>query len=197
MSKQSKQEEKIQIVAFSTNDNNNQTPNDILNMFLENNNHQILKKSRHAIAFSTTLSNSTKTTKIMVCSVLNLTREYTGITDVNCYIIFIDLEKEDSQEKFESILSYAKDYCELTKKVYVLGMISGTEEESKCVDKDDILKNLENSQVTFEYKEINLSKAKEVSDIIMEILVYSSQHSISDNEVNDKDGKKDGSCEIF
>ena len=34
-------------------------------------------------------------------------------------------------------------------------------------------------------------------DTIMEILVYSSQHSISDDEVNDKDGKKDGSCEIF
>ena len=76
-------------------------------------------------------------------------------------------------------------------------MISGTEEESKCVDKDDIVKNLDNAQVTFEYKEINLSKAKEVSDTIMEILVYSSQHSISDEEANDKDGKKDGSCEIF
>ena len=40
----SAKEEKIQIVAFSTNDNNNQTPNDIINKFLENNNHQILKK---------------------------------------------------------------------------------------------------------------------------------------------------------
>ena len=192
-----KQEEKIQIVAFSTNENDNQTPNDILNMFLENNNHQILKKSRHSIAFSTTLSNTSETKKIMICSILNLTREYTGITDVNCYIIFIDLEKEDSKEKFNSIINYAKDYCELSKKIYVLGMISGTEEKSKCVDKDDIVNYLDNAQVTFEYKEINLSKAKEVSDTIMEILVYSSQHSISDDEVNDKDGKKDGSCEIF
>ena len=89
------QEEKIQI---STNDTY-QTPNDVINMFLENNNHLILKKSRHAIAFSTELVDSSKSTKIMVCSVLNLTREYTGITDVNCYILFIDLEKEDSKEK--------------------------------------------------------------------------------------------------
>ena len=37
------QEEKIQIVAFSTNDTH-QTPNDVINMFLENNNHLILKK---------------------------------------------------------------------------------------------------------------------------------------------------------
>ena len=61
----------------------------------------------------------------MICSVLNLTREYTGITDVNCYIVFIDLEKNDSKEKFDLILNYSKEYCELTKKIYVFGMISG------------------------------------------------------------------------
>ena len=188
-------EEKIQIVAFSTNDTK-QTPNDIINIFLENNNHSILKKSRHAIAFSTKLANSSKPIKIMVCSVLNLTREYTGITDVNCYILFIDLEKEDSKEKFESILNYAKDYCELTKKVYVLGMISGNEDETKHITKADITKTLDGGQLTYEYKEINLSKTKEISDFIMDILVYSSKHSISGDD-NDKDGKQAGSCEIF
>ena len=189
-------EEKIQIVAFSTNDTH-QTPNDIINMFLENNNHLILKKSRHAIAFSTTLANSSKSTKIMVCSVLNLTREYTGITDVNCYICFIDLEKEDSKEKFESILNYAKDYCELTKKIYVIGMRSGNDEETKYISKGDITKTLDSAQVNYEYKEINLSKAKEVSDIIMDILVYSSKHSISGEETKDKEGGQANSCEIF
>ena len=190
------QEEKIQIVAFSTNDTH-QTPNDIINMFLENNNHVILKKSRHAIAFSTSIANSPKSTKIMVCSVLNLTREYTGITDVNCYVLFIDLEKEDSKEKFESILNYAKDYCELTKKIYVLGMVSGNDEETKHITKGDITRTLDSAQVTYEYKEINLSKAKEVSDIIMDILVYSSKHSISGEDTKDKEGGQAGSCQIF
>ena len=190
------QEEKIQIVAFSTNDAH-QTPNDVINMFLENNNHLILKKSRHAIAFSTTLANSTKSTKIMVCSVLNLTREYTGITDVNCYILFIDLEKEDSKEKFESIINYAKDYCELTKKIYVLGMVSGNEEDQKHITKGDITKTLDSAQVTYEYKEINLSKPKDVSDIIMDILVYSSKHSISGDDAEDKDAGNAASCVIF
>ena len=189
------QEEKIQIVAFSTNDTH-QTPNDVINMFLENNNHLILKKSRHAIAFSTSIANSPKSTKIMVCSVLNLTREYTGITDVNCYVLFIDLEKEDSKEKFESILNYAKDYCELTKKIYVLGMVSGNDEETKHITKGDITKTLDSAQVTYDYKEINLSKAKEVSDIIMDILVYSSKHSIN-GESLDREGGQAKSCEIF
>ena len=190
------QEEKIQIVAFSTNDTQ-QTPNDVINMFLENNNHLILKKSRHAIAFSTTLANSNKSSKIMVCSVLNLTREYTGITDVNCYILFIDLEKEESKEKFETILNYAKDYCELAKKIYVLGMVSGNDEETKHITKGDITKTLDSAQVAYEYKEINLSKAKEVSDTIMDVLVYSSKHSISGEETKDKEGGQAGSCEIF
>ena len=190
------QEEKIQIVALSTNDTQ-QTPNDVINMFLENNNHLILKKSRHAIAFSTTLANSNKSSKIMVCSVLNLTREYTGITDVNCYILFIDLEKEESKEKFETILNYAKDYCELTKKIYVLGMVSGNDEEIKHITKGEITKTLDSAQVAYEYKEINLSKAKEVSDTIMDVLVYSSKHSISGEETKDKEGGQAGSCEIF
>ena len=189
-------ENKIQIVAFSTNDTH-QTPNDVINIFLENNSHVILKKSRNAIAFSTTLPNSSKQIKIMISSVLNLTREYTGITDVNCYVLFIDLEKEDSTEKFETILNYAKDNCELSKKIYVLGMISGNEEEKRYINKDDITKTLDSSQITYEYKEITLTKAKEVSDIIMDILIYSSKHSISGEDIPDKDSGKDGSCEIF
>ena len=189
-------ENKIQIVAFSTNDTH-QTPNDVINIFLENNSHVILKKSRNAIAFSTTLPNSSKQIKIMISSVLNLTREYTGITEVNCYILFIDLEKEDSTEKFETILNYAKDYCELSKKIYVIGMFSGNEEEKRCINKDDIKKTLDSSQISYEYKEITLTKAKGVSDIIMDILIYSSKHSISGEDIPDKDSGKDGSCEIF
>jgi hypothetical protein len=188
-------EDKIQIVAFSTNDSN-QTPNDIINIYLEQNKHSILKKSRHAIAFTTTLSNSSKASKIMVCSVLNLTREYTGITDVNCYLLFVDLEKEDSAEKLESIINYAKDYCELTKKIYVFGMVSGNEEETKHIAKGDITKNLEAAKVAYEYKEINLSKPKDVSEKIMDVLVYCTKHPISGEET-DKDSGQAHSCEIF
>jgi len=189
----STQEDKIQIVAFSTNDSN-QTPNDIINLYLEQNKHSILKKSRHAIAFTTTLSN--KPSKIMVCSVLNLTREYTGITDVNCYLLFVDLEKEDSAEKLESIINYAKDYCELTKKIYVFGMVSGKEEETKNMTKGDITKNLDGASVSYEYKEINLSKPKEVSEKIMDVLVYCTKHPISGEET-DKESGQAKSCEIF
>ena len=135
----SPQDEKLQIVAFSTNESS-QTPNDIINIFLGHQSHQVLKKSRQAIAFSTNIKNSSKTSKIMICSVLNLTREYTGITDVNCYIVFIDLENSDSLKKFLDIINYAKEYCQLTKKIFVLGMISGNEEDEIKINKSNITK---------------------------------------------------------
>ena len=52
-------DEKLQIVAFSTNDTT-QTPNDIINIFLGQQEHTIIKKSRHSIAFQTNIKNSKK-----------------------------------------------------------------------------------------------------------------------------------------
>ena len=189
-------DKKLQIVAFSTNDTT-QTPNDIINIFLGQQNHTIIKKSRHSIAFSTNLKNSSKSTTIIICSILNLTREYTGITDVNCYILFINLEKDDSLEKLEGIINYAKDYCELGKKIYVLGMLSGSQEEIRCVNKADITKELDQIQVNYEYKEINLSNAKEVADAIMEVIDYSSKHSINSDLRDEREAAQGKSCVLF
>ena len=92
MSKSKAKGEKIQIVTFSTNENE-YNPNDLINIYLENNNHLIIKKTSFSTAFTTTLPNTSKQTKIMICSVLNLSKEYTGIKDVNCYLCYVDLEK--------------------------------------------------------------------------------------------------------
>ena len=189
-------DEKLQIVAFSTNDTA-QTPNDIINIFLGQQNHKILKKSKFAIAFSTTLKNQSKETRIMICSVLNLSKEYTGITDVNCYLLFIDLEKKDSLDKLKDIINYAKDNCRLSKKIFVLGMISGNEEEEVQVAKLDITKILDALNAKYEYKEINLSKMKQIADILLEIFDYCSQHSIDEDEEIDKEGDQGRSCMIF
>ena len=113
--------EKIQIVAFSSNESDYH-PIEMLNSFLDMNNHLILKQTSVAKAFTITLPNSTKQTKIMICSVLKLDKEYTGIMDVNCYIFFVDLEKEDIA-KFEFILNYIKENCDLDKKIFVIGMM--------------------------------------------------------------------------
>jgi len=187
-------DEKLQIVAFSTNDSS-QTPNDIINIFLGQQNHKILKKSKMAIAFSTQLKG--KETRIMICSVLNLSKEYTGITDVNCYLLFIDLEKSDSIDRLKSIINYAKDNCRLSKKIFVLGMVSGNEDEVVKFTKADVTQILDEFQAKYEYKEINLSRIKEISDIMEGIFEYSSHHPIDEEEEMDKEPDPARSCILF
>jgi hypothetical protein len=187
-------DEKLQIVAFSTNDDR-QTPNDIINIFLGQQNHKILKKSKLAIAFSTQLKN--KETRIMICSVLNLSKEYTGITDVNCYLLFIDLERSDSIDRLKNIINYARDNCRLTKKIFVLGMVSGNEDEEIKFTKDDVTQILDEFKARYEYKEINLSKIKEISDIMIGIFDYSSQHPIDEDEEIEKGDDPARSCILF
>ena len=187
-------DEKLQIVAFSTNDSS-QTPNDIINIFLGQQNHKILKKSKMAIAFSTQLKG--KETRIMICSVLNLSKEYTGITDVNCYLLFIDLEKSDSIDRLKSIINYAKDNCRLSKKIFVFGMVSGNEDEVVKFTKADVTQILDEFQAKYEYKEINLSKIKEISDIMEGIFEYSSHHPIDEEEEMDKEADPARSCILF
>ena len=192
----SPKDDKLQIVAFSTNDTS-QTPNDIINIFLGQHNHKILKKSRFAIAFTTNLKNQAKETRIMICSVLNLTKEYQGITDVNCYLLFIDLENKDSIDKIKKIIEYAKDFCTLTKKIFVLGMISGNEEEQVQIEKGDITQILDEIKANYEYKEINMSKMKEIADIMLDIFDYSSKHPINEEEEIEQKDNQANSCALF
>ena len=187
-------DEKLQIVAFSTNETA-QTPNDIINIVLGQLNHKILKKSKLAIAFSTQLKG--KETRIMICSVLNLSKEYTGITDVNCYLLFIDLEKADSIERLKNIINYAKDNCRLTKKIFVLGMVSGNEDEEVKFSKLDITQILDEFKANYEYKEINISKIKEIDEIMMSIFEYSSIHPIDEDEEVEKGTDPAKSCLLF
>ena len=190
-------EDKIQIVAFSTNESRH-TPNDIINIFLEQHSHSIIKKNSQTLAFSTVLSNSAESIKVMICSILNLGRQYNGISDVNCYLLFIDLENEESKVKFESIINYIRNFCDLNKKIFVLGMLGGNNEEIKYINKEQIINTFKIAQINYEYKEININKIKEVSDIIMEVLVYASENSIKDYTYqNEKEGDKGNSCAIF
>ena len=196
MSKIKTKGEKIQIVAFSTNENEH-NPNDLLNIYLENNNHLIIKKTSLATAFTTTLPKNSKQTKIMVCSVLNLSKEYTGINDVNCYLLFIDLEQEDSKSKLEIILNYAKENCNFEKKMYVFGMV--TKKNSKqYISKKDIENSLDEAQILYEYKEINIKENKDICNSFTNVFLYSLNNPLVKGKNNEE--KKDeqaGSCNLF
>ena len=192
----SDKEEKIEIVAFSTNESN-QTPNDILQILLDQYTHTIIKKSRHAIALTLVLPDSINSTKIMMCSVLNLTREYTGITDVNCYFIFIDLQNENSKENFDLIISYFKDYCDLTKKIFIIGFINKDNNTKHIISKEEVKRVMDSGNLNYEYFELNLNKTKEVSDSLLNIFVKSSKEENGDEFKFDKNEKQAHSCNVY
>ena len=191
-----KNDEIIQIVAFPTSDTNF-TPNDIINILLKQYKHTIINKSRHAIEFTLTLPNSVKTTKIMICSISDLTREYSGITDVNCYLIFIDLQNENSKESLDLIISFSQNYCDLTKKIYIFGVINEEKEAKQIICEGDIKKVMDSSNFNYEYIEINLIKTNEVADSILNLFIDCSlESSIQESTINKMDDKAH-SCNVF
>ena len=110
----------IQIVAFSTNVDSSQiqVPYEMIKIFLKYHDHTLLKKKDGlALAFTANLSNNQNSlTKIMICTALDLSREYNGIKEVNCYLIFIDLENKDSKNQLNLIIEYFLKNCNLLKK---------------------------------------------------------------------------------
>ena len=184
-------DEKLQIVAFSTN-TTTQTPNTIIKIFLSKYNHTIIKESRHVISFSTKLPNSEDQIKIMVCSVLKLEKEYTGVKDVNCYIMFINIEEKDSIEKFNDIITYLNKYCDDAKKIFLIGFFHNS--DNIVLTMEELTGMLEDNHLQYEYKQINLEKKSEVEKIFLEILDYSTKHPIKEFVKNTNDAK---SCSIF
>ena len=189
-------EEKIQIVSFSTNESN-QTPNDIIQILLDQYTHTVIRKSKHAISFTIVLPDSIITKKIMIVSVFNLTREYAGITDVNCYMFFIDLRTENSLENLNVIITYSQNYCDRTKKIFVLGILNEDSESKQCIHKDDIKKIMDQCNFIYEYIELNLGKKKEVSDNLLNIFVKCSKGKNGDEGEIDKNEKQAHSCNVF
>ena len=141
-------DEKIQLVAFSTNDTTD-TPNDIINTFLSKHIHSILKQTRHTYGFQTELPGTNKQTKILIYSVLDLQKEYPGIKDINCYIIFIDTEKEESIQLFNDIIVYFREYCDTSKKIFVVALETN-DFSNPYLNKNDICGKLDENQLNYE-----------------------------------------------
>ena len=166
----------IQIVSFSTNIDSSQiqSPYEIIKMFLKYHDHTLLKKKDGlALAFTAKLPNSSFSTKIMICSALDLSREYNGIKDVNCYILFVDLENKDSKNQLNLIIEYFLKNCNLLKKIYIIGIYSSyVENLKKNIDEKQIKDMMNDAKINkYSYKELDVEDNNKVSDTILEILV--------------------------
>ena len=189
-----KEEKIIQIVSFTTNDTD-QTPNDVLKILLEQYTHTLITESKHALEFNIVLPKSVETSKIMICSLLDLTREYDGITDVNCYMVFIELQNENSKKCFESIISYIKKYCDLKKEIYVLGMINKNNKSKEFISYGNIKKVMKSNKLNYEYIEINFVKTKIIADSLLKIFINLTKESKKKSEIKNKGQAH--SCNVF
>lgn len=189
---------KLQLVAFTTNENE-EMPNDIISIFLPFYSHKILKKGKAAMAFNFEFPESNAQTKIMICSILDLTREYLGINDVNCYIIMVGLGKEGAGERFDNILKYMKEYCDDTKLIYILGLTSNSDEGKVHITQEEITNKMDNFGQKYEYRNVNINQEKEVAECILQILTYSQEHDINAEEAapENKDDGQSHSCVII
>ena len=166
----------IQIVAFCTNINSSQfsSPYEIIKIFLKYHDHILLKQRIGlALAFKTLLPKSKLDTQIMICSVLDLLREYNGIKNVNCYLLFIDLESKDSKEQLHLIIQYYLKYCNLSRKIYIIGLFNSyVENRKKSIDEEQIKEILTKANINkFVYKEMNIEDQQKISDMISEIFI--------------------------
>ena len=166
----------IQIVAFSTNINSSKfsTPYEIVKIFLKYHDHILLKQRMGlALAFKTLLPKSKSDTQIMICSVLDLLREYNGIKDVSCYLLFVDLESKDSKSQLNLIIQYFLKYCNLSKQLYIIGLFNcNSESDNKTLDERQIKEIIEPAKINkFIYKEMNIADQQTISDFISEIFI--------------------------
>ena len=191
MDEDEEKSQKIQMIAFTTNENT-YSPNSIILNYTNNNSHYLIKKNKQLIAFSTVLPEQKKPTKIMIITLFDLSSEYEGIKDVNCYLIVIDLKKETTKDKYCEILTYIKTYCDISKKIYLLGIKKDDDENIKITE-DIIDEKAKESDLDCEYIELNADNSIEISNKILEIFnyCYSNTELLSKNE---DDGK---SCEIY
>ena len=95
-------EQKLHIVSFSTNEIK-YNPYSLIKLYSEKNKYSLLKSILISTIFSMKFPKQEKETKVMFCSIHNVSRKYLCIKDVNCYILYIDLESEKSKSNFENI----------------------------------------------------------------------------------------------
>lgn len=188
--------DKFQIVAFSTN-NNSKTPNDIMEIFLSFNDHKLLRKTKGTLSFMITLKDSAYPTKVMIYSVNDLDKEYNGISDVNCYLMIVDLNQKNYSEELNNLLQFIENNCDITKEFFILGIYEDNLKEVE--DAYDLIKDkFQKRNLTNVYELVNIKENKIISEKIMNVLNYCNKNKMEQTKETDEEkGDEGNSCNII
>ena len=159
----------FQIVAFTTNETS-PSPNDIIKIFLDQHTHIIKTQSQHAISCEFSFNNNQK--KIMMITIPDINRTYQGISDVSFYFFFVHLESLNVLNKFNSICSYIKKYCDLSKKIFIFGIIKDDSELSKKnISYENFKKILDEMKFNYIYNELSMVNKEKIGKIFLDIFL--------------------------
>ena len=159
----------FQIVAFTTNEAS-PSPNEIIKIFLDQRAHIIKTQSLHAISCEFSFDSNQK--KIMMITLPEINRTYQGISDVSFYFFFVHLESLNVQKKFESICSYIKKYCDLSKKIFIFGIVKDSNElNKKNIGYENFKKILDEMKFNYIYNELSMTNKEKIGEILLDIFL--------------------------
>ena len=188
----------FQIVAFTTNEAS-PSPNEIIKIFLDQRAHIIKTQSRHAISCEFSFDSNQK--KIMMITLPEINRTYQGISDVSFYFFFVHLESLNVQKKFESICSYIKKYCDLSKKIFIFGIVKDSNElNKKNIDYENFKKILDEMKFNYIYNELSMTNKEKIGEILLDIFLSFSPKGEKMTNVNSNKkevGQQAHSCVFY
>ena len=159
----------FQIVAFTTNEAS-PSPNEIIKLFLDRHAHIIKAQSLHVISCEFSFDSNQK--KIMMITLPEINRTYQGISDVSFYFFFVHLESLNVQKKFESICSYIKKYCDLSKKIFIFGIVKDSNElNEKNIAYENFKKILDEMKFNYIYNELSMTNKEKIGEILLDIFL--------------------------
>ena len=170
----------------------------LLKLFLSNKLcSKIKEKNNHCLEYDYLIDD-----KILVHTTLFEVYELNKKIDISylsdSYIIIIDLEKDDSYEKLESIILYIINYCDLEKKIFVLGVYKNVNNINEDLKEENIKDYIDNKRINYEYLELNIENQKDLIKIIEFITKQSILNNNMHNDSYDKDkGQSNSGCNIF
>jgi hypothetical protein len=189
----------FQIVAFTTNETS-PSPNDIIKIFLDQHTHIIKTQSQHAISCEFSFDSNQK--KIMMITIPDINRTYQGISDVSFYFFFVHLESLNVQNKFQSICSYIKKYCDLSKKIFIFGIIKDDSELIKNnISYENFKKILDEMKFNYIYNEVSMVNKEKIGKIFLDIFLSFSQKRENMTNINSSNknevGRQAHSCVFY
>jgi hypothetical protein len=111
--------------------------------------------------------------------------------------MFIDTEKEESTQLFNDMIVYFREYCNTSKKIYVVALETN-DFSNPVLNKSDICGKFDENQLTYEYNTMNLDDNNSVEEIFLKILDYCLKNPIkSASNTTQQEQVVDKSCNIF